>query len=229
MSDDSELHFSNNYRDLCIQQGTGAGFQFEFYCQCCSDTWRSPFDPYRSGQASGWVREAGGLLGNLLGSFGNQIDNAADGLARAGWGTARDGAFKHAINAAQQHFHRCAHCHHYACDRCWSDGSGLCQSCAPDLAAEVQAARHAGVVQAATENARAVGVGLAAKVDVVTAPTLVCPTCQAETHGAKFCPQCGHNLITKAQCSACHTELSAGSHFCPECGAPSVGAAIPAG
>ncbi|MEF2251058.1 hypothetical protein V4D00_11565 [Ralstonia solanacearum] len=49
MSSESDLHFSNNYRDLCIQSGTGAGFQFEFYCQCCSDTWRSPFAPYRSG------------------------------------------------------------------------------------------------------------------------------------------------------------------------------------
>lgn len=220
MSDQSDLHFSNNYRDLCQQSGTGAGFQFEFYCECCNDTWRSPFEPYRSGQASGWMREAGGLLGSLLGNFGNQIDNAADGLARAGWGTARDGAFKTAIGAAEKHFHRCAHCHRYACDRCSNEESGLCVNCAPDLAAEVQAARHAGTVQAATDNARAAGAGLAATVDVTTSRTLVCPECHTETHGAKFCPQCGHNLSLKAQCKGCQSELPAGSRFCPECGQP---------
>lgn len=218
MSDQGDLHFSNNYHDLCQQTGTGAGFQFEFYCQCCSDTWRSPFEPYRSGQASGWAREAGGFLGSLLGNFGNEINNAAEGLARAGWGTARDSAFKTAINAAEKHFHRCAHCHQYVCDRCWNNETGLCLSCAPDLAAEVQTARHAGVVQAATDNARAAGEGLGAKVDVTTSYALVCPACHSETRGAKFCPQCGQNLNVKAQCKSCHTELPTGSRFCPECG-----------
>lgn len=220
MSADSDLHFSNNYRDLCMQTGTGAGFQFEFYCECCNDTWRSPFEPYRSGQASGWMREAGGLLGGLLGSFGNQIDNAAEGLARAGWGVARDSAFKEAIGAAEKRFHRCAHCHRYTCDRCWNQDSGLCQNCAPDLAAEVQAARYAGAAQAAAENARAAGAALAVNVDVNTAHNLVCPACHSETHGAKFCPQCGQNLSAKSECSGCHSTLPAGSRFCPECGHP---------
>lgn len=99
MSDD--LHFSSNYRDLCQQNGTGAGFQFEFYCQGCSDTWRSPFAPYRSGQASGWMRELGSFASNLLGGIGGSLDEAVDGLAKAGWGTSRDAAFKDAITAAQ--------------------------------------------------------------------------------------------------------------------------------
>lgn len=218
MSDQSDLHFSNNYHDLCEQNGTGAGFQFEFYCQCCNDTWRSPFEPYRSGQASGWVREAGGFLGSLLGNLGSEINNAADGLARAGWGVARDSAFKKAIGAAENHFHRCAHCHQYVCDRCWNNETGLCRGCAPDLAAEVQTARHAGVVQAATDNARAAGAGIGAKVDVMASNALVCPACHSETHGAKFCPQCGQNLGAKAQCKSCHSELPAASRFCPECG-----------
>lgn len=218
MSNDSDLHFSNNYRDLCIQSGTGAGFQFEFYCQCCSDTWRSPFEPYRSGQASGWMREAGGLLGGLFGGFGNQLDNAAEGLARAGWGTSRDAAFKTAISSAQAHFHRCASCHRYSCSQCWSPDTGLCQSCAPDLAAQVRVARHAGTVEAARDAAREVGKGQAADVEINAARTLVCPECHTETHGAKFCPQCGHNLAAKTTCGHCKTELPAGSRFCPECG-----------
>lgn len=71
MSDD--LHFSSNHRDLSQQYGTGSGFQFEFYCQSCSDTWRSPFAPYRSGQASGWVREIGNFASNLLGGLGSGL------------------------------------------------------------------------------------------------------------------------------------------------------------
>lgn len=220
MSNDSDLHFSNNYRDLCIQSGTGSGFQFEFYCQCCSDTWRSPFEPYRSGQASGWMREAGGLLSGLLGGLGNQLDNAAEGLARAGWGTGRDAAFKKAISSAQAHFHRCASCHRYSCSQCWNPDTGLCQSCAPDLAAEVRVARHAGTVDAAKDAARELGKGQAAGVEVAAARTLVCPECHTETHGAKFCPQCGHNLAAKAACGHCKAELPAGSRFCPECGKP---------
>lgn len=216
MSDD--LRFADNYRDLSIQSGTGAGFQFEFYCECCNDTWRSPFEAYTSGRASGWMQQASGLLGNILGGVGYSVDNAVDGLARAGWGTARDDAFRHAITAAKQHFHRCAQCHNYACARCWNEDSGLCQRCVPDLAASVQVARQEGRREAAVERAREAGAGLGASVDVTTAHQLVCPSCNAETRGAKFCPQCGHHLAVAAACGGCHATVPAGSRFCPECG-----------
>ncbi|WP_214587341.1 zinc ribbon domain-containing protein [Dyella sp. LX-66] len=216
MSDD--LHFSSNYRDLCQQYGTGAGFQFEFYCQSCSDTWRSPFAPYRSGQASGWMREIGSFASNLLGGVSNGIDNAVEGLAKAGWGTSRDEAFKDAIGAAEHHFHRCARCNHYVCDRCWSIEKGLCETCAPDLAAEVQAARHQGQLQAAKDNAVEFGKSQAGKVDVKTERQLVCPQCGCEARGGKFCPDCGHRLADPSQCGGCQAELPAGSRFCPECG-----------
>lgn len=90
----------------------------------------------------------------------------------------------------------------------------------PDLAAEVRAARHTGTVQAATEAARDIGKGQAAQVEVAADRALVCPECHTETHGAKFCPQCGHNLLKKAACGKCQAELPLGSRFCPECGQP---------
>lgn len=217
------LHFSDNYRDLCQPSGTGAGFQFEFYCECCNDTWRSPFDPYRSGQASGWMQQAGNLIGGLLGNVGSSLDRAAEGFAQAGWGTSRDAAFRQAIRAAQTHFHRCARCHHYTCDSCWSTDSGLCRDCAPDLASEVQAARHEGTMQAATESARANGVAQAQEIDVSSARQLVCPACHAESHGGKFCPQCGQQLGMPATCKGCHATLPANIHFCPECGLATTG------
>lgn len=82
-----DLHFANNYRDLCRQSGTGAGFQFEFYCECGNDTWRLPFAPYRSGHATGWMQQASSLIGGLLGNVGSSLDNAAECLAQAGWCT----------------------------------------------------------------------------------------------------------------------------------------------
>ncbi|MFC4763002.1 zinc ribbon domain-containing protein [Dyella koreensis] len=218
MSDD--LHFSNNYHDLSQQYGTGAGFQFEFYCQSCSDTWRSPFAPYRSGQASGWMREIGSLASNLLGGLGGSLDNAVEGIAKAGWGTSRDAAFKEAITAAENHFHRCASCHHYVCDRCFSTDSGLCQTCAPDISTQVQAARHQGKLEAAKDNARELGKSQAGQVDIATERQLVCPQCGCEARGGKFCPDCGHRLAAPDQCTGCQAELPAGSRFCPECGKP---------
>jgi DNA-directed RNA polymerase subunit RPC12/RpoP len=34
-----------------------------------------------------------------------------------------------------------------------------------------------------------------AKMDVRRDRQLVCPKCNAETHGAKFCPECGFKLL----------------------------------
>lgn len=72
-----DFQFADNHRDLCIPSGTGAGFQFEFYCQCCNDTWRSPFEAFRSGQVSGWLSQAQGVLGSLFGNTGYALGSAA--------------------------------------------------------------------------------------------------------------------------------------------------------
>ncbi len=49
-------------------------------------------------------------------------------------------------------------------------------------------------------------------------------TCQ-ECHNAipidaKFCPQCGHQLLVFEQCSKCGKNLSPSAKFCPRCGHP---------
>lgn len=56
------------------------------------------------------------------------------------------------------------------------------------------------------------------KLDVKRAQQLVCPGCKAETHGAKFCPECGTKMNVKAQCGSCSAEIQPGAKFCPECG-----------
>lgn len=49
----------------------------------------------------------------------------------------------------------------------------------------------------------------------------ICPNCNKEVNGGKFCPECGAKKQEnkKAFCKECGKELSEGAKFCPECGA----------
>ena len=46
-----------------------------------------------------------------------------------------------------------------------------------------------------------------------------CPNCGKETHGAKFCPECGTKIdrTPPGVCPKCGAETK-GAKFCPECG-----------
>ncbi len=209
-----EIQFSDNYSDRCISHGVNAGFQFEFHCERCNETWRTEFVPYRGGQAAGWLSKAAGMFGGGLGNGGD----AVDGLALWGWGTAKDEAFRKAIEQAKTHFHRCAKCHQYVCDVCWNKDKGLCLNCAPDAQVEIEAAIAQGEVYAAGEKAALEGIQRGKQMDVKRDRQLVCPDCKTETHGAKFCPNCGKQLAVKDKCPSCSTSVSPGTKFCPECG-----------
>jgi hypothetical protein len=210
----AEIKFSDNYSDLSKQSGVNAGFQFEFYCERCNDTWRADFVPFRSGQASGWLGKAAGLFGGALGG----ASEALEGLAQSGWGKAHDEAFKAAIEQAKKHFHRCARCFQYVCDTCWNRDKGLCLNCAPSAEVEVEAARAEGEVSAAREEAISEGARRGKGLDVKRDRQLTCAQCGAETRGAKFCPECGAQLAVKGRCPACSAEVSPTAKFCPECG-----------
>lgn len=211
-----EMQFSKNFNDLCQQTGVAAGFQFEFYCERCNDTWRSEFVPFRSGQAAGWIGKAASFFGGAISGAGS----AAEGLAQAGWGQARDEEFKKALDQAKNHFHRCAKCSGYFCDRCWNMQKGLCLSCAPSVEVEIEAARIQGEISGAVEVATEEGRQRGAKAVIAKDRQLVCPSCKAETHGAKFCPSCGTKLAAKRFCAECGAETGPDAKFCPECGKP---------
>lgn len=215
-----ELWFTENSRDLSQSSGDDAGFEFEFYCQRCGDTWRSGFENYTLGRAGGWLRRASGMASNVASNVGWDVANTVGGLADAGWHRARDGAFQRAIGKAQGHFHRCAHCTQHVCDNCWNADRGMCRYCAPDLQTEVEQARAQGQVAAARQAASEAGAQSVQGMDVVTEHQLVCPECRAEVHGSKFCPECGHKLTDPATCGGCGEAVPAGAKFCPECGAP---------
>jgi hypothetical protein len=214
------LWFSNNHRDMSINYGSDAGFEFEFYCNRCLDTWRSGFEPYRAARAAGWIRKASNMAQGAASNLGLDVASGVDGLVESGWHKARDANFQKAIGAAAQHFHRCARCSGYVCDKCFSVDRGLCANCAPDIAAEVETARAQGLIDAATMHACEVGASQAAEYDVTTEKQLVCTQCHAETHGAKFCPECGHKQQAPGTCGGCGVSVPTGAKFCPECGQP---------
>ncbi|MEU6174965.1 zinc ribbon domain-containing protein [Streptantibioticus parmotrematis] len=214
----AEIHFAGNYRDLCEQYGTSAGFQFEFSCSRCQDAWRSPFEAYTGGRLSGWLNRGMGVASGLLGRVGNDLGTAAEGLAGAGWGGARDAAFRRAIERAGSHFDRCARCTSHVCARCWNADQGLCLVCAPDTAAETAAARQRGLNDAVTERAYAAGQRGGDSYDVDSARQLVCPSCRSDTHGGRFCPACGTQVASPEACAGCGGRLPQGAAFCPDCG-----------
>jgi membrane protease subunit (stomatin/prohibitin family) len=209
-----EIQFSDNHTDRSVSSGVNAGFQFDFHCERCNDTWRSPWVAYTRGQASGWLSRASGLLGGMLGNVGL----AVDGLAESGFGEARDAALRDAIAQAKKHFHRCARCVQYVCARCWNADKGLCFNCAPSAEVEAEAAGAAGEAEGAREVAHEAGRARGAKVDTKRKRQLVCPDCSAETHGAKFCPECGKKLAQADACPACNAKVAPKAKFCPECG-----------
>lgn len=209
-----EIKFGDNYEDLSRESGVNAGFQFEFRCECCNDAWRTPFVPYRRGQASGWLGKASELLGGFLGGVGNMVD----GMAESGFGTARDSAFRDAIKMACHHFHRCGKCSQYVCDRCWNVSRGLCLQCAPDVDAEVGAAKARAEADAAVEAAEIEGRARGRKIDVKTDKQLVCPSCGEKAGGGKFCAACGAKIGKKTFCPECGNAVSGDDAFCRECG-----------
>lgn len=47
----------------------------------------------------------------------------------------------------------------------------------------------------------------------------VCPECKSPVAAdAKFCPQCGHQLVVFGRCARCGKNLTPAARFCPRCG-----------
>jgi len=51
------------------------------------------------------------------------------------------------------------------------------------------------------------------------AAAATCPECKSPTAAdAKFCPQCGHQLVVFDRCARCGKNLTPAARFCPRCG-----------
>jgi hypothetical protein len=178
-----EVWFSQNNRDLSVSYGNDAGFEFEFYCRRCGDTWRSGFENYTLGRASGWLRRASSMASNVTSNIGFDVANTVGDLADAGWHKARDAALKRAVGQAEV-------------EQARAQG-------------QVQAAREAGFT-AGAESVQSVDVVtqhqlVCPQCRTETHGAKFCPECghridqpahcgscgQPVPPAAKFCPECG--------------------------------------
>ncbi len=192
-----------NYHDLSSSTSSDlkAGFQFEFFCECCNDTWRSPFTPYRRGRLTGWLKRFDFVFVNL-----HRVGHASGALADAGALKAKEAALAAARAQAARRFHACERCDRHVCDNCFREETGHCRDCS----AKAGGARGGGADDGGH-------VGYADDAPAAAGPT--CPNCQTPSEGGRFCHECGFDMAsTHKSCPGCGTTVSRQARFCPDCG-----------
>ena len=193
-----------NYRDISTSPTeTGAGFQFEFFCELTGETWRSPFKPYRKGQLSGLVARATGFLYQLH-DAGRVIGYAADAGARK----AKAAALADAMEIAVHKFHQCESCNKWVCLAAWDADSGRCNTCA----------RKGGNRNAGSYGGNAYREQQHDEPEAASAGP-ACPNCQTASQGGRFCHECGYDMASVFKsCPGCGTTLPRQARFCTDCG-----------
>lgn len=184
-----------NYRDLStLNSASGAGFQFEFFCEITGETWRSPFQPYRRGQLHSVVSKLTYWF-NGLHSVGRAAEYAADsGAARA-----KAAALADAQERAGQYFRQCADCGKWVAHAAWDERGNHCVQCAA--------------------KARGFGVQDPAQSDAGGGHAAVCPNCQTPSQGGRFCHECGFDMASAFKsCPSCGATLPRQARFCTDCG-----------
>jgi membrane protease subunit (stomatin/prohibitin family) len=215
----NQIEFTRNYSD----HSTDRGFQFEFHCDRCGNGYRTQFQAWTLGTASGALDAASSLFGGLF----SQAADVTERVRSAQWQQAKDKAFIEAVEQIKPNFLQCPRCSSWVCKKsCWNQARGLCKNCAPDLAVEISAQQSAKAVEkiysdvtADAEDAKVVSSVGDKKVQAS------CPNCHAPlANNAKFCPECGYKLAeAKKFCTECGAQLTPGAKFCPECGAKTGG------
>ena len=219
------LHsFTRNHDDL----STDAGFQFEFYCDCCSNGFKSTFkesSTYNARKRTETLGRGASLLGNLfggrLGSLGNAIDTGS-GILRDNmedrspqWRKEQEKCFDEAQEEVRPHFTKCPSCNKWVCSDCWNEEEGLCISCAPRESSYVAKARSEAMrrnIDEAAQNATVWHGNIEER-------TTICPHCGKPAGNGKFCSSCGQSL-SMLKCPKCGSPVQPGTKFCGECGSP---------
>ena len=199
--------FTKNYSDLSDQHG----YQFEFRCDICQSGYRSEFKRSSLGTASTLLSGASGLVGGFFGSASNAADRIQDVADRG----ARDEALKAAANEIMPLFTRCTRSSHWVDETCWNEARGLCVSCAPKLAGEMEAERASVELQQMRQAMQAETVFSGD----TSAKTTVCTNCGKPVGSERFCANCG-TPTSQAKCTQCGNDLAPGTRFCGNCGTP---------
>lgn len=198
--------FTNNYSDLSDQNG----YQFEFRCDICGSGYRSEFIRSNLGTVGNILQGASSLVGGFFGGASNAVDSLRDVTDRG----ARDEALKKAANEIMPLFTRCPRCNNWVDETCWNQARGLCVSCAPNLAAEMEAERSSvemAQMREAMQNQTVFSGDTSAK-------QTVCTNCGKPVGSEKFCSNCG-TPTGQNKCAQCGNDLVPGARFCGNCGA----------
>jgi len=225
--------FTRNYED----NSTEAGFQFTFYCDNCSDGYKTSFmesTTYKRGAAGRLFGQGAAIAGSLLGgraySVGWAAEHGSNVLSQRfdgrspDWQKEHEQAFAYAQNEAKSHFHRCPGCSKYACDACWNENQGLCISCAPRQEVYVAQAR----AEAMQRNIDEAGHSATVWQGAIESKTTICPVCGKPAGSGKFCNNCGTSMELKV-CVRCGAQNSLAVNFCNNCGQDMSAAPAPTG
>lgn len=219
------LHsFTRNYNDL----STDAGFQFEFYCDCCGNGFKSTFQKSstygqrnKSQKVGKFASTLGSLFGGKAGDIGHVLERGSDFISeRLGdqspeWRQEQELSFDNAQAEVRPLFKKCPACNRWVCRDCWNEDEGLCTDCAPREATYVAQARNQAMRRNIDEAAETATVW---KGKLETRTTL-CPNCGKPAGTGKFCNHCGSPLGSQ-RCPNCGAQVALGLKFCGECGSP---------
>ena len=187
----------DNYRDLSTSgNDVSAGFQFEFNCTKCSYRWKSPFQPYRLGQITGFLTRFAFIFTPM-----RNASRATGNFADIGSRGAREKALEEAKQKAQTLFTNCPSCKDAACGDCFSVRDGECRPCLEK--ASEQASQQQDLANGRQREAKA----------------HACPNCGTASDGGRFCPECGFDMAsTHKSCPGCGAMASRQARFCTDCG-----------
>ncbi len=198
--------FTDNYTDLSDENG----YQFEFRCDICGSGYRSEFIRSNLGTVGNQLSGASSIVGGFFNNAANAADRVKDITDRG----ARDEALKKAANEIMPLFTRCPRSNNWVDETCWNEARGLCVSCAPKLAAEMEAERAQVEL---TQMRQAMQQETVFSGDTSARQT-VCTSCGKPVGSEKFCSNCG-TPTGQNKCAQCGAELPAGARFCGNCGA----------
>jgi uncharacterized OB-fold protein len=140
----------------------------------------------------------------------------------AAWEKAHDEAFLKAVEEIKPDFIQCPRCTSWVCRKtCWNEKRGLCKQCAPDLGVEMAAAQASRTTEEIWAHSKVAEEDLAMLKEEKWREGVraTCPNCGKPLAAkAKFCPDCGAEILEDIKCANCGAKLTPGAKFCPECG-----------